>query len=97
MTDILGLLLSVSLGLLGMCLMVMAFSFMATIIVTNNSDSSDTEDIIGDIEEVNDVEDNEKEEQVYIIDNANYLTKYHSFYQPVKYFPFRKHHSTSDS
>ena len=99
MTDILGLLMSVSLGLLGMCLVVMAFSFMATIIVTNNSDSSDTEDIIAHIEE-DDVEDNEKEENVYIIDNANsvkYLNKYHSFDQPVKYFPFGKHHSTSDS
>ena len=61
MTDILGLLLSVSLGLLGMCLMVMAF-FMATIIVTTNSDSSDTEDSIGDI----DIE-AIKEEKVYII------------------------------
>ena len=100
MTDILGLLLSVSLGLLGMCLVLMAFSFMATIIVTTNSDSSDTVDIIADIEEVNDVEDNVKEENVYTIDNANcvnYLNKYHSFNQHVKYFPFGKHHSTSDS
>ena len=81
-----GLLLSVSLGLLGMCLMVMAFSFMATVIVTTNSDSSDTGDIIGDIEEVNDNEDNEKEENVYIIDNANcvnYLNKYHPISQHV--------------
>jgi hypothetical protein len=96
-TDILGLLLSVSLGLLGMCLMVMACSFLATIIVTNNSDSFDTEDIIGDIEEVNDVKDNENEENVYMIDNANYLNKYHSFDHHLKYFPFVKQHSTSDS
>ena len=70
----------------------MAFSFMATIIVTTNSDSSDTEDIIRDIEEGDDVEAIE-EEKVYIIDNANsvkYLNKYQSFNKPVKYFPFSK-------
>jgi hypothetical protein len=69
-TEILGLLLSVSLGLLGMCLMVMAFSFMVTVIVTTNSDRLDTEDIIGDYEEVNDIE-AINEENIYIIDNAN--------------------------
>ena len=72
----------------------MAFSFMATIIVTTNSDSSDTEDIIRDIEEGDDVEAIE-EEKVYIIDNANsvkYLNKYHSFNKPVKYLPLSKQH-----
>ena len=74
-----------SLGLLGMCLVVMALFYMVTILVNSNSDSSDTEDLIGaeDFQEVK-----TKEEQIYIIDNTNpdkYLEKYLTFHQPVDF------------
>ena len=76
-----------SLGLLSMCLVVMALFYMVTILVNSNSDTSDTEDLIGaeDCQEVK-----TKEEQIYIIDNTHpdkYLEKYLTFNQPVDFLP----------
>ena len=76
-----------SLGLLGMCLVVMALFYMVTILVNSNSDSSDTEDLIG-AEDFHEVK--TEEEQIYIVDKTNpdkYLEKYFTFHQPVDFLP----------
>ena len=65
-------LLTVVLGGLGMFLLVMSLSFLATVIVTKGSDSSDMENIIVDEKEFDNSEVMNKEEEVYIIDNENF-------------------------
>ena len=67
--DELGMLLSVILGGLGMFLVVMALSFLATLIVTKGNDSSDMEKILVDHEEFNNSEVLNKDKEVYIIEN----------------------------
>jgi hypothetical protein len=73
--DMLGLLFAVALGGLSICVVVMAFSFLATIIVTRGSDISDTEKIIGDNEDFNDAKVMVEDEDVYYIINTTESVK----------------------
>ena len=70
----LGMLLTVILGGLGMFLVVIALSFLATVIVTKGSDSSDMEKIIVDHEEFDDSEVANKED-IYIINTEEFFDR----------------------
>ena len=83
--------LSIILGLLGMCLVVMALFYLVTMILSsnNNNDSSDMEYLMQE-EDENAGEGNTKEEQIYTIDNSNpvkYLGRYLTYNQPVEFCP----------
>ena len=67
--------LSVTLGGLGMFLVVMALSFLATVIVTKESYNSDVENIISDQEEQDDDEVVNKDE-IYIIKPSKVFNMY---------------------